>query len=221
MYSTKCSGKERRELMQDVSAEYLTIKTSVVVPGLQALVNGVFYGTASTGIIAVANSLDVLTVPPWAVGVTVGSLAGLAAWRNLLNDWRLVLYGVSHDYEPADPDTIILPPVRVELSSNNGRAMQFVDLPAEPDQLITLGAGIVEGLSFTEAQWTGKGAPFSRSQFVQLRGEMLRRGLLAWNSANDNARGVKVTGKGMALCRHFASMSQSPTPILEMCRQCE
>ena len=68
---------------------------------------------------------------------------------------------------------------------------------------------------------TGAGAPFSRAQFVQLRGEILRRGLLMWNSHNDNARGVRVTGKGMALCHHFASIRQSPTPVLEMYRQCE
>jgi hypothetical protein len=117
----------------------------------------------------------------------------------------VVLYGI--DVEP-EPVSIIKPqPVRVELSANGGRSMQFVDLPAEQGQLVALGAGIIEVLSFTEAQWTGSGATFTRTQFMQLRGEMLRRGLLAWNSQNDNARGVRVTGKGMALCRHFASMN--------------
>lgn len=200
--------------MDDLNAEYLTLKAGVALPGLQALVNGCFYGLATGGIVAVANSLELLTVPAWAVGVTVGSLASLRAWHNLLDDWRLLLYGLDSEMEPGTTAVIDPQPVRVELASNDGRSMQFLDLPADRDQLATLGAGIIEGLSFTEAQWTGKGAPFSRSQFVQLRGEMLRRGLVQWNSPNDNARGVKVTGKGMALCRYFASLSPSPTPQL-------
>jgi hypothetical protein len=161
-----------------------------------------------------------MTIPAWAVGVTIGSLAALRAWHNLLEDWRALLYGV----EPKpnqETESAILPPVRVELSTNDGRSIQFIDLPAEPDQLMALGAGIVEGFSFTEAQWTGTGAPFSRGQFVRLRSEMIRRGLAAWNSQNDAARGARVTGKGMALCRYFASMNQSPTPKIEMYRQCE
>jgi hypothetical protein len=72
--------------MEDINTEYLTIKSSVIVPGLQAVMSGLFYGAASGGVVAVANSLDLLTVPPWAVGVTVGSLAGVYAWRGLLND---------------------------------------------------------------------------------------------------------------------------------------
>ena len=196
--------------MEDINAEYLTIRTSVVIPGLQALVNGVFYGAATGGVVAVARSLEVLTVPPWAVGVTVGSLAGLFVWRNLLNDWRVLLYAADPQGEPAEQGSVIIPQVRVELSADDGRTMQFIDLPAEPEQLVALGSGVVQGLSFTEAQWCGTGAPFSRSQFVRLRGEMLRRGLLMWNSHNDNARGVRITGKGMALCRHFASMAVSP-----------
>ena len=36
--------------MEGLNTEYLTIKTSVVVPGLQALVNGVFYGAATSGV---------------------------------------------------------------------------------------------------------------------------------------------------------------------------
>ena len=197
--------------MNDINAEYLTVKTGVVVPGLQAVVNGVFYGVATGGIVAVANSMQLLSVPAWAVGVTVGSLASLRAWNNLLTDWRGLLYGVSIEPITEPEYGRNLQPVRVELSGNDGRSMQYVDLPAEPDQLIALGSGIAEGLSFTEAQWTGARGVFSRSQFVQLRGEMLRRGLLMWNSQNDNARGVRVTSKGQALMRHFASMSQSPT----------
>jgi hypothetical protein len=206
--------------MQDVNAEFLTIKTSVVIPGIQALVSGCFYGGAFSGVTAVANNLNLLTVPVWAVGVTVGSLVALRAWHNLLDDWRLLLYGVEpQPFQESEP--INLPPLRVELAANEGRSVQFVDLPAEPEQLIQLATGIVEGLSFTEAQWTGTGAPFSRGQFVRLRSEMIRRGLAAWNSQNDAARGARVTGKGMALCRYFASMNQPPTPVLEMCRQCE
>ena len=132
--------------MDEINAEYLTIKTSVVVPSLQSLVNGCFYGGAVGGVVAVANSLELLTVPAWAVGVTIGSLASLRAWHNLLDDWRALLYGVEYAEPESEPVTVIQPqPVRVELSGNDGRSMQFIDLPADPAQLAAL-AGQRKGL---------------------------------------------------------------------------
>ena len=145
-----------------------------------------FYGAVSTSVVVVANSL------------------------NLLDDWRILLYGPK-DKLLLEPDIDVIEPqsIGVELSTNEGQSMQFIDLPAEPDQLITLGTGIVEGLSFTETQWTGAGAPFSRGQFVRLRSEMIRHELAI--------KGVRVTGKGMALCRHFASLSLTPSPLVIRC----
>ena len=197
--------------MDGLNQEYLTIRTAVIVPGLQALVNGLFYGVATGGVIAVANSLELLTVPAWAVGVTVGSLAGLHSWRGLLNDWRSLLYGIEQESEAL---TVIEPePVRVELYSDNGYRGRYANLPASPEQLIELGQGITEGESFSVARWTGYNAPFSRGEFEQLRGELLKLGWLEWRSSKDNARGVQVTRGGAAVFRHFASMSSSHPSI--------
>ena len=194
----------------------VSINSAVTIPALQALTSAVFVGGAVGGIIAAAGSLELLTVSPVAVGIISGSVSGLWSWRQSMNDWRGGVYGIPYQ-EPKQEPSIIPPPVRVELSSNKGRTMQFVDLPADVDQLIQLGAGLVEGLSFTEAEWCGAGAPFSRNQFVRLRSAMIQRGLAAWNSTANNARGARVTGKGMALCRHFASMTTYP-PTLERTR---
>jgi hypothetical protein len=197
--------------MNDSNHEYLTIRAGLALPALQAVVNGVFYGVAVAGLVGVSNHLAITDLPVLPVAVVVFSLSGLGKWRTLIEDWRVLLYGLG-DIEVPGPETI--PPVRVELASNNGRTVQFADLPIEPERLIALGAGLAEGVSFTEASWTGSGAPFSRTEFVRLRDVMVRRGLAAWNSPNDNARGLRVTSKGMAVMRHFAGMAASDSPTL-------
>jgi len=197
--------------------QYLTIRAAVAIPALQALTSAVFVGAGVGGIAAAAGSLGLFQVSPLALGAIAGSVSGLASWRRSLSDWRLAMYGFDYGQEPEQVQ-VIPPPIRVELSSNNGRSMQFVDLPADVDQLVTLGAGIVQGLSFTESQWVGAGQPFTRGQFVRLRSEMIRRGLASWISENNTARGCRVTGKGQALFRHFASMSETPTLQVERTR---
>ncbi len=166
--------------MEEINPEYLTIKSSVTIPALQALVNGCFYGLASGGVVAVANSMQLLDIPPWAVGVTVGALSGLYAWRNLLDAWRALLYSVESGTF-AQPERDISPviepqPVRVELFSDNGNRGQYANLPASPEQLIELGRGIASGDSFSVSRWTGSHGVFSRGEFEQLRGEFLKLG---------------------------------------------
>ena len=200
--------------MDELNREYLTVRVAVVVPGLQALVNGCFYGLAVLGLVVVANHMKFLDVPAWAVSLVIFSVSGWWKWTELLQDWRYFHYGIEDQQEPEPVKTAqIIEPVRVEISSNNGRQLQFMDLPASQDQLIALGAGLVGGSTFTEARWVGGNAPFKRSEFVQLRDELIRRGMARWNSDHDTARGVAITGKGNALMRHFASMTVHPPTL--------
>ena len=202
--------------MEEINPEYLTIKSSVTIPALQALVNGCFYGLASGGVVAVANSMQLLDIPPWAVGVTVGALSGLYAWRGLLDDWRGLLYGVDDGtYIPPERDIgpATMQPVQVELLSENGNRGQYANLPASPEQLIELGRGIASGDSFSVSRWTGSHGGFSRGEFEALRGELLKLGWLEWRSDRSNSQGVEITKAGGAVFRHFASMSTSPPRI--------
>lgn len=198
--------------MDEIHADYMSIKSAVIVPGLQALVNGLFYGCATGGVVAVANSLELLSLPSWAVGVTVGSLSGLWAWNKLLDDWRTLLYGVEYETETEMNQA---EPVTIELLTDQGRRGQYASLPATQEQLMQLGSGITAGDAFTVGRWTGNGAPFSRSEFEQLRGELLKLGWVEWKSDRNHANGVQITRGGAAVMRHFASMSASGSPTLQ------
>jgi len=189
---------------------YLNIVSGAALPFIQAFLTGFWYALVCLGLAATANHVKVITVPAWIIAVTGFGLAGLWKWNRFMNDFRVLLFGVEPEQiaEPvADPEPEIIEPIRVELSSNNGHTMQFFDLPATRDQLEPLASGLVEGVGFTESQWVGGGAPFSRREFVRLRDEMIRRGLAQWNSNHDTARGVRVTSKGMAVFRHVIRLS--------------
>lgn len=196
-----------------MSEKYLTVRSGVLIPLLQALVTGLVFGGGVSAVGAVMNWFGFDRVVWWQLGLAAFFLATIRAWIALIDEWRGFLYPNRKQdpiYVETDPQT-----VRVEIAQNRGRNVQFMDLPADASQMIMLGQGIVEGLGFTEAQWTGKGQPFTRNQFVQLRGEMIKRGLVVWNSDRDPARGLRVTGKGMAVMRYFASQVDSPTLRIE------
>lgn len=193
--------------MDEFNQEYLSVRTAVVVPSLQSLVSAAFYGGATAGVVAVANSLELLTVSPLAVGAVVGCLAGLTAWRSLLAEWRLALYGVQvEEHEPVT----VQDPVSIQLTSDGGRVGQYADLPVSQDKLAQLAAGVTSGDSLSVSRWCGRGGPFSRSEFEQLRGELLQLQWLEWKSDRDNARGVQLTRSGAAVMRYFASQTTSP-----------
>ncbi|MBN2549684.1 MAG: hypothetical protein JXB15_11030 [Anaerolineales bacterium] len=102
--------------------------------------------------------------------------------------------------------------IRVILDRDNGRSLEFCDLPASREQLAALAHGLLEGgATLSESHWTGSGGTFTRSQFAALRSELLKRGLVAWNSPGTPARGVCLTRPGKAAMRAFASETPSPT----------
>lgn len=185
----------------------LTVRSGVLIPLLQALVTGLVYGIGVSVVAWVMNMMGFDQAEWWKIGLGAFLLAFARAWLYLLKEWRKYIYG---EEQPDYPTVIEPQTVKLEISANDGRTMQFIDLPADTRQLIQLGQGITEGLSFTEAQWVGRGQPFTRTEFVRLRSELIKRGFLAWNSDLDPARGVRVTGKGRAVMRQFASMTDSP-----------
>ena len=116
-------------------------------------------------------------------------------------------------------ESIDPPPVRVDVITQEPGGYiggQFLDLPAEPGQLITLADGLVNGLSLSEGSWTGSGAPFSRSQFRTLRDALIYSGLARWKDERYRAQGVILSPAGRAVMRRFASMSDTKAlPRLE------
>ncbi len=192
------------------------VEADVLIPAGQALVIG---AAAVIGTLTLATPLAILAgwrwwIPP-AAGLALGGLAFTAAAVTLTldhhRDWRGPNARVVHDYEvdreavePLDPEIL-----RVELTRDGGRRMDYIDLPGTPAQLRTLALGPLNGKGTGEAAWTGAGNPFSRSEYAALRAAMLQRGLAAWTNPDHHAQGWELTAAGRAILRKVAD---PPTP---------
>lgn len=94
--------------------------------------------------------------------------------------------------------------VRIRIEAPGGA--DFVDLPCTPDQLVRFANGVTDGMGLTEAEWIPLFG--DRSAWVEFRAELLRRGLAAWKSQKDRARGVELTTRGAKV---FAEIAARPT----------
>lgn len=184
----------------------------VIIPGLQCLITGLLSGLAALAVAAWLGG------PIWAVGGTTAAIVGLYSWLSYRGGWNdrlermlgidLNLNGVIGPApQPAEPER-----VRVEVIQDQGSKGDFIDLPY-PSKLPELAAGIVNGKQFALSVWTGNGHLFSRSEFEEVRDEMLERGLLRWRNERNPAQGVDVTAVGRAVLKRLAK--QSPTPPQE------
>lgn len=196
---------------------YLSVKVAVVIPLLQAAVSGLLLGSLAAAILWLLglNTIIVAFTTIVAFTMVVVSLVASAAWISGLRFWREM---VSHldgkieripltSYVEPEPDS-----VRVELIQDSGRAGSYISLPASPSKLKQLASGLLTGKSFTESSWCGAHGIFTRAEFVQLRDEMYKRGLLALNSPSTPARGYSLTPGGKACIRYLA---ETTTPLLQ------
>jgi hypothetical protein len=177
------------------------VGSGCVVPLLQAVAGGVI-----TGLLAGAIAMGAQWKVPWLFGLTAGSLAAVIWFWSTVDLWRRSAYPAP---EPGPGATRPAPTVRVVLEREDGA--DLIDLPANSHQLVQLARGVLEGQTLSESAWTGSGQPFTRAEFSNLRGELIRRGLATWNNPRTPARGVQLTRGGMAAMRTFASMSHYPT----------
>jgi hypothetical protein len=151
--------------------------------------------------------------PGWLALVTAAAGA-LLAWASGVIAWRREAYREPEPIYRAPEPAQEVSPVRVELAQDNGRKLNLIDLPATVEQLTALADGLLTGASLSESTWTGAHGPFTRAEFSQLRAEMIKRKLAAWNNPGTPARGAALTPSGRAVMRTFASESvrASTTP---------
>lgn len=149
------------------------------------------------------------------LALTLGAAGALLVWASGVLTWRRHVYGAKEPvYYPAPQATEPAQPVRVELSQDDGRKLNLIDLPASREQLEGLARGLLSGASLSEAQWSGGNGLFSRSEFSQLRAELIKRGLARWNNPNTPARGAALTPSGRAIMQKFAMMTHGYPPAL-------
>jgi hypothetical protein len=192
---------------------FSNVVAGAILPLLQSLITAFLVGLA-------AGNLAALASLPAAgrVGLAAGALAAALYWLASLVTWRRVELLACEPWNPApapEPEPVWepAPPVRIEVLE--GRATHLIDLPASEDQLIDLATGLLSGQSLSEAAWTGGGRPFTRAEFANLRAELMRRGLAAWNNPKTPARGAALTAPGRAVMRHYAAMAEGVGELAE------
>jgi hypothetical protein len=167
------------------------IKDKIVIPLLKAIITGVLF--ALLGAAFFVGSI------PWRVFWLV--LVGVC-----LVSWLAVIIPKPERLPALEPKETT---VRLELASDNGRRLQFADLPVGYDTLVIFAQGVINGQSLTEAAWCGNGGIFTRAEFVSLRDALIARKLAAWNNPGCPARGWVLTRSGMAAFQYLAG---APTP---------
>lgn len=104
---------------------------------------------------------------------------------------------------PAPPRT-----VQVEVHNQDARQWAFMDLPGTQEQLAELARGILNGRTWAETEWTGKGRPYTKSEFRDLRATLLERGFLVWRRVDSPTAGVELSVVGR---RVFSQLSDPET----------
>jgi hypothetical protein len=187
-----------------VHHEERRIESAVTIPFLQAAISAILAGIAAGVITAL------LGWQWWKIAGVVMAMTALYSWLSFRSRWqwmveRLLGLDLNNDGYIGLPEPEPMQPVRVELYQDEGRQGDFIDLPVRPDQLRMLADGLQTGRQFAQSVWTGQGAPFTRPEFEQLRGELIRRGLAEWKKPGYPAQGVELTKSGRAVLRRFCS----------------
>ena len=189
---------------------YLTYTAAVFIPLLQACIIGMLSMLITA---AVCKLFENASTSMWmllaaSITASLSWLSSVRWWRERLIDAPApALHQAPPLYKEPEPQS-----VKITLVESDGRAGSYLELPAPPSKLQALASGLMSGKSFTEAAWTGSGGIFTRAEFVKLRDEMLRRGLLELNSPSTAARGYSLTRGGRACIRYLATTT---TPLLE------
>jgi len=188
---------------------YQTVRVAVWIPLLQAIASGALLGLFMVCILYFLGVFKLI------LAAAVASLVASVVWISGLRWWRGMAESIDNKLEII-PDITYLESepepytVRIEMASDNGRVMRYVELPVPPNKLKALASGLLSGKSFTEAAWCGSSGIFSRAEFVQLREEMCKRGLLELNSPGYPARGYSLTRGGYAAIQYLAQVDTPP-----------
>lgn len=194
---------------------YSSLAVGVWLPAMQAIITAIGAGLTVAGVLLVKRYPESAIAWGYLATVAVFTLA----WLLLLRRWVTVsdsierAVGVDLDGdgliggypEPAERQS-----VRVELSHDNGRRVEFIELPVSTEKLSEFAAGVLDGRGLTESAWIGSGGIFTRAEFVRLRDELVRRGLLTWCNPHERSRGTELTHAGTAAFRYLAEL-HSPT----------
>jgi len=173
-------------------------QADVAVPLGQAIGTALFVGIVS-GVLAIWQAW------PWQVPAILAALAAAGMWFTVLTDTRQLLRKVERYIgKDLDGDKIVGEPERVvheyhvkDDSQTGAHWQMMISLEIDPDRLRQFAHGLViEGRSTGTNGWVGERGLFERTEFEQLRDELISRGFAKWSKARN--RGWYLTAKGAA-----------------------
>ncbi|HFD38520.1 MAG TPA: hypothetical protein ENJ31_01535 [Anaerolineae bacterium] len=191
-------------------ARSASLGADVVVPLVQALITGgLLAGVIAFLLWQVAPDLDGDPLAAWA-GLALG--ISTLAWLVLLGQTRRLLWAVERaiaqdlDGDGAVGKPVPPPPptIRVEVAREDGRQVQFVDLPISPRAAGIIARGVLRGQRLSESAWSGRGGVCSRSEFGRFRAVLIERGWAVWRNPQAPAQGIELTAAGRAVFRRLA-----------------
>jgi len=167
---------------------------AVLIPLLQS---GITAGGAALLTLAICMQMD--ATKPFAYALLAGAVIFVVAWLGLMDRWYRLM-GFESNPPPSRP-------FRVELAV--GRSTLIYSLPASQEQLTTLARAVLSGATLNELSFS---SIFTRSEWRQLRDELIRRNLAAWRNPGAPAQGVVLTRTGEAVMRYLADTSPTLKP---------
>ena len=168
-------------------ADMSSIEAGVKTPLFQSLLTGV--GAALlTGLGCVFKGWHWVTIP------TVWVIVSVLAWWLLLLNTRGLLKTVERVVgRDLDGDGAIGFSVEITLPPSEGKKMLFANFPGcRPEHVKRFARVAVDGKP------TSEGAGLSRTRFVAIREESLRRGLVRWRDPEYHTTGLETTSLGRA-----------------------
>jgi hypothetical protein len=168
------------------------------IPALQSLFGGLLSAAIAGGIAIWAGWGWMVALP---LALVAGASAALFWFSGGVDLWRKDTY-TPVVYATPEPVQSTSSTVRVEVVNDN--QIVIADLPATPAQLRDLSTGLLAGMSFSEASWSGDGRIFSKSEFHAIRQAFISRNWARWRVENAPAQGVAITAPGRAVLRELA-----------------
>jgi hypothetical protein len=183
-----------------------TAQGDVLVPLAQAGISGLLAGVLS-GVVLLATEAGVSAWIPAAIGAAVGGFV----WAKLLVDHRRLLRS-TEVWTRRDKDPIAAQPqgIRLEVKRDRGPDIGpgylFAELPTTAQAFRTWAQGVTGGRSLAQSAWTGKGRPFSRSDYEELLAFLERARVVRWVNPDAPAQGRELTRMGQeALAAYLRS----------------
>ncbi len=100
-----------------------------------------------------------------------------------------------------------------ELEVEAGKTLMGLrrELRPDADVVIWNGAPVSEDQPLSEGEWIGRGRPFSKAEFVNLRQYLITSGLACWRDQRYPTQGIELTAYGRNVMRQLATPEYART----------